>query len=164
MKLNSVVRAAAAALLGLVLLGGDCSDAPEVYSTPGELVGQWRYVAWSENGLPRDLAEYYACTPTFAQCVPTASTYAVRAEKHLFNDDRWYYFEYDGVGSIVYDEAGATTVNGDLLFLKMTHRATEDLTPSSWETEEFTWELSSDTLVLTRVLNPSTTWVFKLVK
>jgi hypothetical protein len=164
MKLNRVVRAAAAALLGLVLLGGDCSDAPEVYTTPGELVGQWRYVAWSENGLPRDLAEYYSCTPTFAQCLPAATTYAARAEKTILHDDRWAYQEIDGAGLEVYNEAGATTVAGDLLLLKITHRAYVQLTPSEWETEKFTWEISSDTLVLTRVLNPSTTWVFKLVK
>jgi hypothetical protein len=166
MTLHRLGRIAICLGAGAIALGG-CPDVeeppPPPPTTPAVLVGTWLYVGWLEDGVPRNLAEYYACTPVMQQCYADATTYAVKATKAFRESDSWFYDEYDLVNDGVYREWGVTTAEGDVLFLEVLYVLDEELTPSQRETERFTWEIASDTLVLTRVLDGGTTWVFKLI-
>jgi hypothetical protein len=164
MTLHRLGRIAICLGAGAVALGGTCpqGDVPPA-TTPVALRGTWLYVGWLENGVSRNLAEYYACTPAMGVCYADATTYAVKATKEFLGNDTWYYSEYDLDGEPVFRESGNTTVDGGEVYLQVLYRLGEELTPSQRETERFTWEIASDTLVLSRVLDGSTTWVFRLI-
>lgn len=148
----------------LALLGTDCdSTTPQEYTTPAELVGAWLYVSWYENGMPKNLAQYYACQPATAdECSGGVTTYAASAYKEFYRVDTFHYKEFDQDDLLVYWEGGETTVNGSDLFLKILTRNGTQLTPSQRETEGFTWEIVNDTLTLTRTLQDRV-WVLKLI-
>ncbi len=157
-------RSALAILMTLVLLGGDCGTQLS-FTTPAQLAGLWRYVGWLENGVARDLDTYYACQPgAESACLPGTSTYADRATKTLHTNDTWSYAEHDQADDVVFTEEGATTVQGDQLYLEIQERNGTALTPAEQETETFTWGVANDTLTLSREIDPSTTWDFKMVR
>jgi hypothetical protein len=115
----------------LVLLGGDCGTQLS-FTTPAQLAGLWRYVGWLENGVARDLDTYYACQPgAESACLPGTSTYADRATKTLHTNDTWSYAEHDQADDVVFTEEGATTVQGDQLYLEIQEKTKEKRRPPS---------------------------------
>jgi hypothetical protein len=152
-------------LTSVLLLGGDCGTPGLQTTMPGELVGAWRYVGWFENSVQRDLAGYYACQPgAESACLPGTTTYADRALKTLNANDTWSYTEHDQADATVFSEGGVTTVQGDQLNLEILERNGTQLDPAERETETFTWDIANDTLNLSRPIDPSTTWDFKMVR
>ncbi len=153
------VRVALSVAAALVLLGNICPNGL-LFLTPMNLVATWAYDLWYINGVPASNGQYFACTPGSAACLPGTSTYAVRADKQIAANDTWAYHEYDQSDNQVFVEEGTTTVNGDQMVLEIETRNNVALTQP--ETESFTWDVTADTLTLTRQIDASTEWMFKL--